>query len=324
MLVGQKRIFLAFVLLASIACVGPATLPDGLLAVPKSLDQIKVERPLRESHKSEFASHDAGERLNLAHAFQKDADAAQDPATKFVQLRLARDLAASGGDLPLAMSIVDDIAGTFIINADEMKASALALAVDTARVSPDVLAQSYLKVADDALAAWKIDLASKAAYLAVTEAKGYPELLALAKDRERTVRLRKTELKGVFDAQRKLARNADDPAANLIVGRFLCLRLNQWETGLPYLSKSVPGPLKTLAERDQAMINDAARMADLADAWWDYADSKSGIPAGAARQRAAHWYTSALPGLAGDRKSKAQKRIAEVESSREKKKANAE
>ena len=92
----------------------------------------------------------------------------------------------------------------------------------------------------------------------------------------------------------------------------LCFNTNHWETGLPYLAKSADPQLKEIAQRDLANPADAAAMAALADAWWDFADTKANLPAGAGHRRAVYWYAKALPGLAADKKVMAEQRIAEV------------
>ena len=66
-----------------------------------------------------------------------------------------------------------------------MKATALAAGVDRARIPPADLAQSYLKVADEALAAWDTDLGDKAAYLAMKLAAGNRALVDQARQRAR-------------------------------------------------------------------------------------------------------------------------------------------
>ena len=290
----------------------PATVPAELLPVPKALEQGKFERPLREKYKAQLASRDAAERAALAHALHDQAAAASSPAERFVLLRMARDLAASGGDLPFALSIIDDMNGVFVIAAEEMKASTLAMAVDASRAPPEDLARSYLIVADQALRQWKLDLAGKAAYLAAKMAHGNPDLLAQARDREQSVRVRKTELHKVLDAQQKLAQHPEDAQANLLVGQFLCFGLNRWDEGLVMLAKSPAGKLKDLASADLASPGTPTAMAALADRWWDFVQGGACV----GRGRAAYWYAKALPDLDGNRKDLAEKRIAEASTPR--------
>lgn len=294
------------------ASAGPPSAAAQLLPVPKSLEQGRVDRPLREKFKTEFASRDPQARGALGRKLREAADKETDPTARFVMLREARDLAVDAGDFSYAMAVIDDIAATFAIDAQEMKVSALSAGIDKSRLPPQDLARSYLRFSDESLAAWNTDLAIKAAYLATKLAGGDREILAEAKEREKIGRVRNRQLVAVIAANQKLLKNPDDPQSNLIVGCHVCFNTNRWELGLPYLAKSPPGLLKSLAERDLAGPKDPAEMAALADAWWDFSDTKANIPAGVSRRRAVFWYARALPGLSGEQKAQVEKRMGEV------------
>lgn len=284
----------------------------GGVPVPKSLDQGKIDRPLREKYKDDFASRDPSVRGALAHKLRETADGEADSTTKFVYLREARELAVGAGDMPYAMDVIDDMGATFAIDLSEMKASALSAAVDQARIPPGELAQNYLKVADSALLVWDLDLAHKAAYLAEKVGRGDAELMAAAKERDKISHVRTHLVLQFVDARKKLEKNPDDPQLNQFVGIHLCFNLNHWDTGLSYLAKSALGSLKALADKDLAGPTEAAAMAALADGWWDLSEPKAGLPAGCGHRRAAYWYQKALPGLTGDKKAEAEKRIADA------------
>ncbi|HET6250288.1 MAG TPA: hypothetical protein VFE47_21540 [Tepidisphaeraceae bacterium] len=312
----------AFSLLFHTAVFAQASNSDGpgqgANRIPNSAEQGKVDRPLREKYKAEFASRDAGERGALGKKLREAADGDADPAVKFVYLREARDLAVDAGDFAYAMNVIDDMAASFPIDAREMKATALAGGIDRSRLSPEDLAESYLKFSDEMLAVWDADLAGKSAYLAEKLAARNPPLMAEAKKRDKQAKLERHEILQAIAAQKKLERNADDPEANQALGRHLCFNTNHWEAGLPYLVRSASSALRDLARKESANPADAPAMNDLADEWWEFNDPKAKLPAGAARRRAAFWYAKALPGLSGDRKDVAEKRIAEVEAARSK------
>jgi hypothetical protein len=216
------------------------------------------------------------------------------------------------GDFSYAMDVVDDMARSYPISVSEMKATALAAGVDRARVPPAEMAQNYLKVSDDAMAAWDLDLAEKAAYLASKVSAGNRELQDEAKKRDKLARIRNHEVLQFISAEKKLAINPDDPDQNQIIGRHLCFNTNHWETGLPFLAKSASTALKEAAQRELDNPTDAAAMDALGDIWWDLSDPKANIPAGATHRRAAFWYAKTLPGLSGEKKEQAEKRIAEA------------
>jgi hypothetical protein len=279
--------------------------------VPKSLEQGKAEREIRAKYKSEFATRDPGEQLALAHKLREEAVSTDDLPTKFVLLREARDLAVKGGDFQYALATVDTIAKSFTIDAEEMKASALSLGVDFAYLPAAQLVDAYLKVADNALEVWNVDLAHKSAYLARKVAKRDAGALAKVTECEHKIAAERKELAPVIAAAKRLKVVADDPEANLVVGRHLCVNAKQWDTALPYLAKSPEGPTKDAAIKDAAGPTEPDAMAAVADMWWDLKDAKANIPTAAAHARAAYWYAKALPGLTGEKKTIAEKRVAE-------------
>lgn len=285
---------------------------ESLLPVPKYAEQYKADARIREKFKAQFASHEASDRLALAHQLQDLADKETDPAAKFVLLREARESAVFAGEFPYCMAIIDDISRTFAIKTAEMKASALSVGMDMGNRPPADLANSYLKVADDALEVWNLDLASKAAYMASKLARGNPILLAEVDHRSKTVRVRNTEVLKIIAAARKLERTPDDPQLNLMVGRHQCFHMNLWENGLPFLAHSPTGPLRDLALQDLAAPATPDAMAMLADGWWDFTDVQANLPPGSGRKRAAYWYAKALPGLSGDKAAQARQRIADA------------
>ena len=305
-----------FLILSAAACFAEqpssAPSPPQLVPVPKSLEQGKVDRPLREKYKAEFASRDPKERGALGRKLREEADKETDATAKFVRLREARDLSVDAGDFSYAVEVIDDIAATFTIDAQDMKQTALMAGVDKSRVAPDDLARSYIKVCDDSLAIWNTDLAKKAAFLATKVAVGNRDLLAEAKERGKIANLRNRALLAAIAANQKLAKTPDDPGANQVLGAHVCFNLNRWDIGLRMLVKSPAGTLKSLAERDLATPQDPAAMAALADGWWDFGEAKAGLAPGIGRRRSAYWYAKALPGLTGEKKAQAEKRIAEI------------
>jgi hypothetical protein len=284
--------------------------------VPKSLEQGKAEREIRAKYKSEFATRDPGEQLALAHKLREEAVSTNDFPTKFVLLREARDLAVKGGEFEYALATVDTIAKSFTIDAEEMKASALSIGVDISVLPASQLVEAYLKVADDALEVWNVDLAHKSAYLARKVAKRDAGALAKVSECERKIAAERKELAPVVAAAKRLKLDPDDAEANLIVGRHLCVNTKQWDTGVPYLAKSPDGPTKDAATKDAAGPTEPDAMAAVADVWWDLKDAKANIPPAAAHVRATYWYAKALPGLMGEKKAIAEKRVGEGQAAR--------
>src|ERR1051325_9379880 len=109
------------------------------------------------------------------------------------------------------------------------------------------LAESYMAVAEEALATEGFESAEKAANAAATWAKKAKELplVGRAEAREKQATELKRQFEQVKKALAELASKSEDPEANLIVGRFRCLIRGDWEGGLPFLVKSSPSTLQS-------------------------------------------------------------------------------
>jgi hypothetical protein len=119
-----------------------------------------------------------------------------------------------------------------------------------------------------------------------------------------------------FDKQKAalatLDRNAADPEANLVVGKYQCFIRDDWKNGLGPLSRGGDAALKALAEQELAAGTDAQAKAALADGWWDRAAKERGLAQKHILRRAAMLYTAALPSLTGLAKTKAEGRCASL------------
>jgi hypothetical protein len=121
-------------------------------------------------------------------------------------------------------------------------------------------------------------------------------------------------------AQQRLARQSDDAAAHLLIGRFYCMERNDWDSGLPHLVRGSDPDLSAIARREMAGAAQPAEQMALADAWWNLAESNREAVdpplVKGMRNRAVYWYRRALGQLSGFAKSKAEKRIAEATASK--------
>jgi hypothetical protein len=113
----------------------------------------------------------------------------------------------------------------------------------------------------------------------------------------------------------RLQQQPDDPAANLIVGRFRCFDKQDWQSGLRFLVRGGDTELQKLAEQELNEPSSPAEQMKLANAWWDFAERTSTkadrLSGQSIRLHAIDWYRQALPNLSGLPLLKAQKRIAQ-------------
>ena len=119
-------------------------------------------------------------------------------------------------------------------------------------------------------------------------------------------------------ARAKLAATPNDPEANLIVGRYLCLRKNSWTDGLPLLAKASDPGWKDIAKQETAAPQEAADQVKLADLWWDAAakrgEKKDDPWQKLMQARAVYWYRLAMPNLGGLMLAKVKTRVGDDES----------
>ncbi len=101
------------------------------------------------------------------------------------------------------------------------------------------------------------------------------------------------------DAMALLEKEPTDPAANLAVGRHLCLVKDDWERGVPMLALGSDAELKAVATKDLGGANSAEEQAALGDAWWALAEKTQGPERDTLRLLAGFWYRQAEPSLAG-------------------------
>ena len=85
-----------------------------------------------------------------------------------------------------------------------------------------------------------------------------------------------------------------------------------WPGGLVNLRAANDKPLCALVEREQTPPTQPVEQAELADAWWNLAESRQDpselLAFKAMHARAVYWYRQALPNLTGDALANAKKR----------------
>jgi hypothetical protein len=285
-------------------------------APPSGAELKQAEEIVRDLFKAEYAKKTSAAKVDLARKmFDLGRQTKDDPAGRFVLYREARDLAASGGELDLAYRAIDELAREYAINPATMKSVVLSELSLTARTPEELkgAAAAFLQLADEALESEDYAGAERAAGNAVQmarRAKDIP-LVAKANAKAKECAELKAKLEKVSAAKEALKKNPDDPAANLVLGEYLCTAKGAWEDGLKHLAKGSDSALKVLAIRDQARPSEPADQMALGDGWWDHGE-KAAEGRDELRRRAAVWYEAVIPKLTGIHKTRIQKRLGEV------------
>ncbi len=294
--------------LASQTELAAPTPPTLKMPEPAAAAQKEAEKRIRELFRAEYAKRAPADLHALAKALIQEGQATtDDDVSRYVYFRESRDLATQAADAVTALAAVDHLARLYAIDADAMKAAALA-AVERAVRSPETaaaLAEARLVLVEEARAADRLDAAGAHAAKAETAARAArsASLLGRAMAQVKTIADARRERPLAFAAEKTLEQKPDDPAANLAAGRYACLFLDAWERGLPMLAKGLDVGLQAAAEKDLAGPSTDIARVDAGHAWWDLAEKASGRPRQALFTRALLWYAQAWPTLSALKKA---------------------
>ena len=248
-------------------------------AVPDVAKQKDAEKQVRDLFKAEYAKKAPADRKALARALLDQAvKSHDDPTAVWVLCREAEDVALQVADIDAALEAVGRRADLFDVDPLALRETALASAGKTAK-SPDeagAIAEAMLKHIDDLVQADQFDAADKAASAAAALAKKSGDVSLAGRT---STRAKETaEMKSLAQAQKgvlqRMAKNPEEPGANLEMGKFLCFVKGSWDLGLRFLVKGSDAALKGLAEKELAYPADPAERAALADGWAAQADKE--------------------------------------------------
>lgn len=282
--------------------------------LPKGVDAAalkKAEDAVNSLFKDDLANaRTPQQRAELAAKLLQTAkDTRDDPASQFVLLRKAAELAAIAGDAGTAFAAIEQLdavvdtlpiwAGTLDTLSKNSKTASRA-----ADKADSLIDRAYGK--DD------YDPASRLAgiMLAAARTARDPALLRAATARASEVAAAQAEFKKLAPAREKLANTPLDPAANAAIGRFLCFVKRDWNRGIPMLSLGDDKSLNRVAAlelRDTKTIHDFVTLGDL---WMELTKGNDNLSA--AQERAAYWYNQALPNVSGLVKVRIEKQLAAV------------
>ncbi len=293
------------------------------LPLPDEAAQANALKLAKEVYGEEWkAAKSPSQKRELATKILHSADESDnDPAGRYILLKLARETATQAADGLIAFEAIDAMAEQFQIDDVEMKTNVLAILSKRAKL-PDEhksIADQAAGLIDGAIARDNIDLAVKLCEMALPEARAAhdADLVREVKARIEQCRVLGKAHHEMQEAAAVLGAKPDDPAANLIVGKYYCFHKGDWEKGLPMLALGQDRELKALAVQEIAEVKTADDRLKLGDAWWNLGEKESGKIQVAIRGRANYWYQQALPELSGLSRAKVEKRVKEFETASE-------
>jgi hypothetical protein len=281
----------------------------------------RARKAFKDVFATELADHSArAERAFAERLLDEAAKDAKLPTDCFVLLVGAAEAARDAADLPLCFGAVDKLSDAYDLDGLHFKADC-AMGAQLKGDSPASTAQNcraVLQVVDQLTAI--DDYATVSRLLAVIRpAAGVdPSLNQDLQNRSKEVEALRVGAEADHASEEKLKTTPNDPAANLVVGSFLCLTKGDWQKGLPMLALGSDTALQSLAKEELAGAKTADALVKLADGWWGLAINERDPRHHRLIQHAAWLYIQAkTAGLTGLHLVLADRRIAEAGESSE-------
>ena len=295
---------------------GRALEPEQKLPLPNAAELTSARQQIVGQNQPRLTSAKTPEaRLNLARDVLGEARNTQRPAAeRHALFDYARGLAAELGAAAAACEAVDQMDRWFEIDALALKLESLEVAAAAPPTPQGKLEQitAGLELMEACAKADRIADGNRAYGLAQAAARALKDA-ALGKqvsERKREFDKIAKARSAVKDDLTRLKTAPDDPEANLAVGKYFCLNLQNWEQGLKHLSAGSDAALAELARRDLSSPEVPEEQFRLAEAWAKFAADESGAGKASLDDRAKHWYRKAAPFLSGEAKQTAEKRLA--------------
>lgn len=284
--------------------------------IPSDEALAKADATIRELFKEDLKVSSAIEKTALANKLIEQASkVTDDQAAEYQLLKLASTIAAEAGMVEVTNRAIEIIASRYCIAPLDIKLAAYDDAAKMAR-TPDaclVLANAYLKLAQEAIDEGRFDTAQRAVDQATRQAQlgRDPKLQSDSRDLGKNVRDRERAFQGIADARGKLLLAPDDTEANATVGKYY-LGMGQVERALIHLSRSDDHSWKELAIADMKDPEQPKEQLDLGERWYALVQNLKDQEQDVAKSRATLWYRRALPGIAGLAKLRIEKRLQEL------------
>ena len=259
----------------------PATTIRPRWAIPTADRQAAAQKLIHEVFKAEFAIRSPASKLQLSRQLSNEAQANDDAATQFVLYSEARDASAAAGDLAGAVWACRALRDRFNYApaaVAEMEHAAIATStrnlagIPTGVLTPQdaYAALRVLMLGSEAdLAAGRYQSAASLANDALAYARHSPEcgLYDCIAERADTLAAIAMEFDRIAPSLAMLKTKPDDPNANLAVGKFYALAVDQPQLGLPMLAKGADATLKAAASAELLKPDSPTAQAELADLW---------------------------------------------------------
>ena len=283
--------------------------------VPSLAAQANAWRTIKEDvYKNDIVNATtAAQKVGSRKLMSVAEETTNDQVGKYVLLAQARELAIVSGDPPTAFKCLDDLGRDYDIDYPSMKLDLFTSLSKTVSAPSDIqeVAEGLNRWADAQVRNDRYDAANRACDIALAVAHKASDGRLV----ESTLQHRKqiAEIRSTFLASKSklaiLARDSNDPAANLVMGQFYCFMKGDWDRGLPMLARGSDARLRQLAKQELVDSAASGEKVAIADAWWAQMSNEKNMTRDRIRDHAVKIYTDVLPNLDGLQKAKVEKRL---------------
>jgi len=290
-----------------------------------SLDEVKslFGDKYLEAKKIRAASERKAAYAKLIEEMLRIAESTNKPSDRYALLQVAQQIAVQAQDADTTIEILEEVDRWFKVDILSLKISAMTkIASGLSATEHREIVPRFMDLQQAAVAASRYELAGQLTSSIRASAKQARDARLLTRAQKQIKAVEELVVKhDEYQKAQEVLKNApDDPASNMVVGKYLCVFKNDWSNGLSYLALGNDADLKTVAGADlteTASPTDAAAWAKIGDNWSRAAEKVEGKEQQAFQKRAVTWYRKALASLpeGGLTHRRVQLRLSELEES---------
>lgn len=319
----ESGVFFAFILSLAVTAFLPLPVPgvqddrvSGRVQPPLPLEQEEARTLIKDIYAPDYAAEGSEKRRALASKLLAQVGKEQGKVTQFVLLNEAVTASSEGGDLETAFSTVDRICSSWLVNAFDLKSSALEVFVPSKKpgfLEKEITARAHLELIDTAIAEdrYKAAVIVSDGALKIADKLGGRMFKTELKDKRTLARMLAEAFDGLRSQYLLLLDDPDDEAANLAVGNFYAEKKRDPGAAAPFLAKAPLNFLSEASRADVAASSGRGSAFEAGEEWADlYLDGKKKRPE--FRDRALYWYQEALAKSTGLERTRVLQRAREL------------
>ena len=284
--------------------------------IPTAADQQAKLNQLKEIYKAEFDTSLKPANLESFRDFLVETSDTlrSDPAARYVLLNEAFKRSIGLKDPVGAAEVIDLLDASFAVDSYHLRINLLEKASLVAKtpVEKSAIVDFGLEMAEYGARQGLPEEAYKCAQIADGHAKSLGD--AEVKAKAKTIALEMAKMAGeyapVMRARETLVKTPEDPAANLVDGKYRCLQDGNWPDGVKELAQCGDAKLKAAALLDLDGQKNSAPAARVGDSWFELAKSSAAWTNFYAR--AHFWYARAVESAAGLEQVRIKQRLEQI------------